>query len=1786
MDLPPRGPPRDGATSDHPTATDTSDLSSLLRVDSALHFFGSAPAPDVRNAATDASAPAAAAAAVAGMSPALRRKASTQDLTRLGVNLGFANLPSAASVSIPAALASSAASSSASAANGGSISNAGFVNAAGSSLGVPPAAFPPSVTGGFQVIPPSASFSTPVFNSTSSMLPPTVVAPFGSAVKPSRPTLSVSTCAGPGLAGGLGSPVYGPTAAATDSDPYQLQYQQIQQQQQQQLQQQQAVANAAIALERKALSLRQRITHAFPQVAPTLRTNVYVADRVGNILTRDTILKSDHVPQAALDLVGADDGDGASAPAAAAAAAAGKNAASKGSKSSSRHGDDDDDNDDNPRKGTDVADNSNSSSGIGSGTASAGGVAGKSKGARKLALNTSAGVTAAAAAVAAAASANMQEVWGAPNFRQLPGSAIAATAQPTAAGVRAVLNMIRVQQRRLARQKRQEDEAAAEAAAEAAELAQSGASADATAAGAGAGLSRGNIHSSSSASIRSTRSARGGGGGGGRRLPTRLRVQWINVREEPVLYIADRPFVLRELEHPLRNLADFQGINPARLNKVEGSLCADVIAEAAERGGNVMIHDEDEKGNIKPCWAAIGAFEEVGSGSDSDRDPDDGPHDDDEDGARYDDRSGPGHVTTPHRAGLSAHARPFANLWGSGANLAALAAAATPARPPHQGQGHHAQHLPASVSRGASASSSFGGPTPSRVRGERSVLPDASASRIAKTGLKPVGKLQVQTAGQMFETLSREEGYNVFLTRVPLTADSAPRPRDFDRLVATFLQPFKTMTADEEVFYVFNCQMGRGRSTTGMIVLVLLQSCIIGFPENVWPHDTAIAPSLDAFLPLHTAANSAIATAAAAAAAATAAGAAPEVAAAAARAHTLAGAMAATTARRNSLKGAGAAAAEAGAISTTGTATGASVGASPSVVSSNATGISADGSAVDAIAAASAMANPALPLPPWMVPKQQQHGDASAGADASGGDKGGGGKAGIKKKGKKATAATAAATAAADCAREAESSRGAATMREFTAIDTLLRLLRYGTAVQAEVDLAVTLCGGVVDIRKDVYRYVRRVEECQSVEQRAVLQVKAQARLRRYMAMLCFHEYLREMQLTVLTVAKTELCDSTAAAAGDVAAAGDESCGAVPLLIRFIPMFFAALHATSFETWLKRRPEVERLLQTADITVDPTPSQLHTLTPADKLVFQRTGSVLSAKAVLKHDGAPLRSHLPPAALLAHCLGEEPSPVGLPAVGRESNLLRGASVLVSSGNPSLLASVFLNPTIPRPLARVLRRSDDDLLTLAGLPVLRALSILPFAALAQPSARGVATLLALACGAATFVESKRNDHAVTLVVASDCGTECVRSHNKAILAAAAATASASSHSEHDATSGALPGAVGAGAGAGADAGPGPSVLLERRPSLGSPASETPLVPGALSAAASAASTAGGPASAATSGAAALPQFGLSHMPSLLTTFTNNTIAHNAIASSTSSGNNSSSGGFGVGVNGSADGVHSELPQSAVRALQDLSQAPSTIWINVREEPVVFIMGEPFVLRGVMHPFQPMKEFEVGVRAPVAEAVEARLKQDVLAEASETANRLVANANVGTNINCNNAEESKSDTDARQSEGGNNKNAKPDADRAVSGASYSSSSSSSSENAAVTEVSASSPITATAQTATASLSTGALLVHEELPGRVVHPVLLSQLPTADAVQTPRELFESLKARGMAVDYHRVPLHVEDTPGVGSFDSLFDILDGALGGARCERVPRSVDAGDETPTPNVVINCHQVREPKSSYE
>ncbi|PRP83694.1 hypothetical protein PROFUN_03849 [Planoprotostelium fungivorum] len=82
------------------------------------------------------------------------------------------------------------------------------------------------------------------------------------------------------------------------------------------------------------------------------------------------------------------------------------------------------------------------------------------------------------------------------------------------------------------------------------------------------------------------------------------RVVWINMREEPILYINKRPFVLRELDHPTINMATYSGVTASSVEEMENRLKIDVLKESQNYGGNILVHDEID-GEIIPCWEYI-----------------------------------------------------------------------------------------------------------------------------------------------------------------------------------------------------------------------------------------------------------------------------------------------------------------------------------------------------------------------------------------------------------------------------------------------------------------------------------------------------------------------------------------------------------------------------------------------------------------------------------------------------------------------------------------------------------------------------------------------------------------------------------------------------------------------------------------------------------------------------------------------------------------------------------------------------------------------------------------------------------------------------------------------------------------------------------------------------------------------------------------------------------------------------------------------------------------------------
>ncbi|KAF8969228.1 inositol hexakisphosphate-domain-containing protein [Flammula alnicola] len=84
-------------------------------------------------------------------------------------------------------------------------------------------------------------------------------------------------------------------------------------------------------------------------------------------------------------------------------------------------------------------------------------------------------------------------------------------------------------------------------------------------------------------------------------------VVWFSTREEPIVYISGRPFVLRDASEPRRTLAISD--RAENLEAIENRLKNDILQEAIRYGGVVLTHNEvaadSGEGAILPTWTAV-----------------------------------------------------------------------------------------------------------------------------------------------------------------------------------------------------------------------------------------------------------------------------------------------------------------------------------------------------------------------------------------------------------------------------------------------------------------------------------------------------------------------------------------------------------------------------------------------------------------------------------------------------------------------------------------------------------------------------------------------------------------------------------------------------------------------------------------------------------------------------------------------------------------------------------------------------------------------------------------------------------------------------------------------------------------------------------------------------------------------------------------------------------------------------------------------------------------------------
>ncbi|KAK7006097.1 inositol hexakisphosphate-domain-containing protein [Favolaschia claudopus] len=91
--------------------------------------------------------------------------------------------------------------------------------------------------------------------------------------------------------------------------------------------------------------------------------------------------------------------------------------------------------------------------------------------------------------------------------------------------------------------------------------------------------------------------------------PDHSHVVWFSTREEPIVYISGRPFVLRDASHPRKTLS--MSDRAENLEAIENRLKNDILQEAARYGGLILTHNEaagsanSGEGPILPTWTSV-----------------------------------------------------------------------------------------------------------------------------------------------------------------------------------------------------------------------------------------------------------------------------------------------------------------------------------------------------------------------------------------------------------------------------------------------------------------------------------------------------------------------------------------------------------------------------------------------------------------------------------------------------------------------------------------------------------------------------------------------------------------------------------------------------------------------------------------------------------------------------------------------------------------------------------------------------------------------------------------------------------------------------------------------------------------------------------------------------------------------------------------------------------------------------------------------------------------------------
>ena len=95
---------------------------------------------------------------------------------------------------------------------------------------------------------------------------------------------------------------------------------------------------------------------------------------------------------------------------------------------------------------------------------------------------------------------------------------------------------------------------------------------------------------------------------------------------------------------------------------------------------------------------------------------------------------------------------------------------------------------------------------------------------------KPCGRLRLQVQFGIIIMLFIRR-----YSRIPITATNAPEEQDFDQFISAIKdipQLFDSNSSAPLPAMVFNCHVGQGRTTTGMVIGCLIMSHRTGFPSE------------------------------------------------------------------------------------------------------------------------------------------------------------------------------------------------------------------------------------------------------------------------------------------------------------------------------------------------------------------------------------------------------------------------------------------------------------------------------------------------------------------------------------------------------------------------------------------------------------------------------------------------------------------------------------------------------------------------------------------------------------------------------------------------------------------------------------------------------------------------------------------------------------------------------------------------------------------------------------------